>query len=154
MGREGKEAMQLARNLIRVGQVNSVDPGKGTVRVLFEDKDNLISDDIPLLNFEYNMPKVGDQVLCVFLGNGLDQGFCLGSFYSEISPPPANNKDIFMKKLDEDTKIEYNKQTKSLKVTTKEVQIYVQDGKVTVKADEILLGDGAEEGVPLGIHLK
>lgn len=83
----GKEALKIARNLIRVGLVNSSNPNKGTVKVLFPDKDNIVSNDLPMLSFISHMPSVGEQVLCLFLGNGLEEGFCLGSFYSQINLP-------------------------------------------------------------------
>jgi phage baseplate assembly protein gpV len=84
----GKEALKIARNLIKVGLVNSRDTNKGTVKVLFPDKDNTVSNDLPILSC-VNMPNVGEQVLCLFLGNGLEEGFCLGSFYSQVNLPPV-----------------------------------------------------------------
>lgn len=148
------KALRIARNLIKIGQVNSVNPSQGTVQVLFPDKDDLVSNDLPMLNHEYNMPNVGDQVLCLFLGNGLETGVCLGSFYSEVSPPPANKKEIYKKQLDKDTYLEYNKNTKLLKMNVDSVEIEINQGKVIIKANEILLGDTATEGVPLGNQLK
>ena len=59
---DSKEALKLARNLVKVGQVSSIDPEKGTIKVLFPDKDNIVSDDIPMLHFEYHMPDIEDQV--------------------------------------------------------------------------------------------
>lgn len=128
-----KEAIRLARNLIKVGIVNSVNPEKGSVDVLFEDKDRAIFDDLPMLNFEYNLPDVGDQVLCVFLGNGLENGFCLGGFYSEVFKPPTTNKEIYMKKLDDSTSIQYDKSTKTLKVSS--------TNPVTLEGDFIIHGN-------------
>lgn len=137
----------LVRNLIQVGQVNSVDPETGTVTVIRPDKDNAITDNIPLLNFEYNMPSVGDQVVCIFLGNGLEQGFCLGSFYSNVSPPPVTDQHVYRKQLDDDAYIEYSKSSKVLTVQS--------GGTVTVDADSVLIGSsGAGESVPLGDQLK
>lgn len=85
---DGKEALKLARNLIRSGRVNSVNKTEGTVRVLFEDRDNLISNDLPVLE-SAAIPDPGDQVLCIFLGNGIEDGFCLGRFFSKENPPPT-----------------------------------------------------------------
>ncbi len=62
---------------------------KGTVRVLFDDKDNLVSDELQLLDFEYDIPPIGEQVICFFLPNGIKQGFCLKGFYSDINKPPV-----------------------------------------------------------------
>jgi phage baseplate assembly protein gpV len=148
------DPLKLVRNIVRVGRVNTIDEAKGTVQVLFQDRDNLISGDLPLLNFEYHMPDIGDQVVCIFLGNGIEQGYCLGSFYSNVSPTPVANKNIYKKKIDDNVNFTYNKVTKSLEVNVESVQIHVQNGKATIKANEILLGDGATEGTPLGKTLK
>ncbi|OPJ63680.1 phage baseplate assembly protein V [Clostridium chromiireducens] len=106
----------ILRNLIRIGTVSSVNEINGTVRVIFEDKDNMVSDELPLLSSEYNLPKIKDQVLCLFLPNGVEAGFCLGSFYSLVNPPPVKNKDLFYKKFDDGTWIQYNKTTKELNI--------------------------------------
>ncbi|WNF36402.1 hypothetical protein RJD24_18570 [Bacillaceae bacterium IKA-2] len=77
---------RLIRNLIRVGKVNSRKINEGTVDVLFIDRDNLISHDLPVLK-SASFPQTGDTVLCVFLGNGIQDGFCLGGIYSSDNPP-------------------------------------------------------------------
>lgn len=151
---DSKEALKLVRNLVKVGQVSSIDPEKGTVKVLFLDKDDIVSDDIPMLHFEYHMPEVEDQVLCLFFGNGLERGVCLGRFYSDVSLPPANDKDLYKKQVDDDMHIQYHKKTKILKLKVENVEIEVNKGKVSIKAQEVLIGDGAIEGVPLGDTLK
>ena len=77
----GKEALKIARNLIREGVVSSRDiPGR-TVKVFFPDRD-LVSGNLPLQN-GVTMPAIGDPVVCLFLGNGLERGFCLGGFGEE-----------------------------------------------------------------------
>jgi len=108
----------VLQNLIRIGVVSSVNEENGTVRVLFEDKDNMVSAELPLLSYEYNIPNIKDQVLCLFLPNGIEAGFCIGSFYSLINPPPIKNKDIFYKKFGDGTWIQYNKLTKELNISS------------------------------------
>lgn len=108
---------KILMNIIRVGQVSSVNEAKGTVRVKFDDKDNLISPELPLLDAEYHIPAIGSQVLCLFLPNGLQQGFCLNGFYSDVNSPPVKNKNIYFKDFGDGTSIKYNKQTKVLDIT-------------------------------------
>lgn len=106
----------VLKNLIRIGIVSSINEKNGTVRVVFDDKNDLVSDELPLLSFQYDMPKIKEQVLCVFLPNGIQQGFCLGSFYSLVNLPPVKDKNIYFKKFDDGTWIEYNKKTKELNI--------------------------------------
>lgn len=133
------EALKLARNLIRVGFVNSINARKGTVQVLFPDKDNKVSNDLPLLSFEYNMPKVEDQVVCLFLGNGLENGFCLGNFYSDINPPPQDDEQYFRKQFSDGTYIQYDKNRRQLKISAeKPLQIV---GDLMVQGDLTVSGE-------------
>ncbi|KZL88720.1 hypothetical protein [Clostridium magnum] len=75
-------------NLIRVGKISTLNKTQGTLRALFDDKDNLISDELPIMaNVDLNTLNIGDQVVCIFLPNGIESGFCIGKFYSEINPP-------------------------------------------------------------------
>lgn len=141
---DGKEALRIVRNLIRVGRVNSVNPKQGTVRVLFEDRDNLISEELFLLDHEYNIPEVGDQVLCLFLGNGIEQGFCLNGFYSSINPPPVRDKHLYYKKFGDGTYIQYNKQTRVLEITS--VEPIVLKGNFIIEGDARVRGNLKVDG--------
>ncbi|WP_425057612.1 hypothetical protein SCACP_21290 [Sporomusa carbonis] len=85
----------ILKNIVRVGKVSSVDSATASVRVAFEDRQGMVSYDLPVIvpwsmknKFHY-LPDVGEQVLCLFLPNGNAQGFCLGSFYSDTDMPPA-----------------------------------------------------------------
>lgn len=78
-----KEALKIARNLVRLGVVNKVN-SRSSIDVLFEDRDDAISSDVSLLESVGTL-EVGDQVLCVFLGNGLEDGFCLGRLKGDTS---------------------------------------------------------------------
>ena len=75
--------------LARVGYVVSRQPEKHRVRVEFRDTvtAKLVSGWLPVLvprasaDMAFDLPDVGDQVLCLFLGNGLEEGFVLGLTY-------------------------------------------------------------------------
>lgn len=131
------------RNLIRVGIVSSINEINGTVRVIFDDKDNMVSDELPLLSFEYNIPEIKEQVVCIFLPNGLQQGFCLGGFYSLINLPPVQNKNIYYKKFDDGTWIEYNKETKALNINA--------TGSVNIIGDLTVQGNISASGTILDV---
>ena len=79
----------------KIGIVSSIDRKKCTAKVYFEDLDNSVSYDLKVLvhntlnKKDYWMPDVNEAVLCAFLGNGIETGFILGSFYSEEDKPPG-----------------------------------------------------------------
>lgn len=80
----------MVSSLIRVGIVSTVDSSRYTVRVTFPDREGLVSGELPLVAPPglHRLPNVGDNVLCVFLGNGIRSGYCLGTFYSDLETPP------------------------------------------------------------------
>lgn len=92
-------------DIIRIGTVSSVHPERHRVRVKFPDKDNLISYELPVIvrgslkNKMQCLPDPGEAVLCVFLPNGEEQGFCLGSFYSAADLPASEDKEEYLLKI-------------------------------------------------------
>ncbi len=84
---------------VRVGIVESANPEKVTVRAKIPDLDNLISYDLQVLqrktlkDKDYWIPDLKEEVLCLFLGNGLECGFVLGALYNAEDAPPVNSQD-------------------------------------------------------------
>lgn len=70
-------SMSDLKNTIRIGIVSTSDNIRRVVRVAFPDKDDLVSNELPLLK-HVPTPNIGSQVLCAFLPNGISVGFCLG----------------------------------------------------------------------------
>lgn len=76
----------ISKNLIRVGEVSAVSTSLSAVQVVMADKDNMVSGWLPVVippikitePVEIELPEVGNRVLCLFLGNGLETGYCLG----------------------------------------------------------------------------
>lgn len=84
------------KQMIQSGTVSSSDPASGTVRVTFPDRDEHVSDALPVLTpggwGRVNaIPGPGESVICVFLGNGAKAGFCLGSYFTDEDVPPGDN---------------------------------------------------------------
>ena len=139
------EALALVRNLIRVGKINAVNAVDGTVDVLFEDRDNQVMSDLPLMAFEYDIPEIGQQALCLFLGNDIERGFCLKTFYSDVHLPPVSDKNIYRKQFDDGTFIEYKKDSSEL---------LIQASKpVTIKGNFNVQGNIAATGTVRGSNI-
>ncbi|MFX3672871.1 MAG: hypothetical protein ACE3JQ_00245 [Paenisporosarcina sp.] len=103
-------------NVIRVGIVDGINDKEGTIRVTFPDRDDMVADDIALLDDSQNYPTIGDSVVCIFLPNGIQQGFCLGGYYHDQNPPPILDSNIYVKKIDEGLVIKYDFQSKKLTI--------------------------------------
>jgi phage baseplate assembly protein gpV len=143
-------------NLFRVGNVSSVNYDAGRVRVAFEDQDKIVTDELPLLAFEYNMPAVGELVLCLFFGNGISKGICLGKYYYDDETPwddmdPGEN--VYYKHFFKEGYIKYDNSANTLTIYADKLEL---DGntKVIIEGGKIYLGAGAQEGVPFGTKLK
>lgn len=109
-------------NISRVGKVSSVNPDNMTARVTFADKNNMLSAELPIINRgsknnkDYWLPDVGEQVVCLFLSNGINQGFVLGSYFSDPAPPQISS--VNKRRLDfaDGTYIEYDRDSHKLNI--------------------------------------
>lgn len=134
----------MLKNMIRIGKVSSVNGAKGTVRVIIDDEQNIVTDELPLLSFEYYMPDPGDFVLCVFLGNGISHGFCLSQYFFDQNPPPISDPKIYHKRYfhDEFAFLDYNQHTKEWTVQAKIINIKTVDSKkINMVGDVKIDGD-------------
>jgi len=81
-------------DIVRRGTVESINYKNGTVNIVQEDRDNLVSFDLPLMSFEYDPPSIGDMVVAIFLSNDSTQGYILGKPYNENNMPTNGRKNI------------------------------------------------------------
>lgn len=103
---------------VQLGVVSSVDKKKGTARVYFEDRDDLVSFDFPVIVRntmkikDYWMPDVDEQVLCLISACDNSRGFIIGSPYSEADKPISAIHDSGKNKrglyIDENNYIEWD----------------------------------------------
>lgn len=132
----------VLRNLIRIGIVSDRSADECAVRVVIEDQDELVTDWLPVIvpsagrTKDFILPDVGDRVVCLFLGNGLEAGFCLGSYYSGDVPSGATGdkrgvwfEDGSYVEFDRNAGILRVKATSSVAVTAPTITI---DGNATV----------------------
>lgn len=119
---ENDNISYILNNLIRVGKVSSINEKEATARVIFSGQDEAVSYDLPIIqrntlnNKDYALPDVGEQVVCIFLPNGIQQGFVLGSIYSQKDLPVVKDKDRRHVKFSDGTEIEYDRKEHVLKV--------------------------------------
>ena len=85
---------------VRFGKISSVNYEAGTVRVVYHEKDDCVTSEIPLLSFEYMMPEVDDAVLVLHLSNGAEAGVVLGA----VAGDAALNMEVLSKVNEEDRK--------------------------------------------------
>lgn len=88
--------------MFRVGRISSLNYKAGTARVTYEDRDNSVTDELPMLSFGfiYWMPRVGDPVVVLHLGNGSESGVILGRYYCNENIPPEGKAEFFRQEFE------------------------------------------------------
>lgn len=128
--------------MIRVGFVNARQPEKMRVKVTVRDTTGaqLVTDWLPVLcprasgDMQYDLPDVGDQVLCLFLPYGLEQGFVVGAMYGK-QVPPVQSGDKWHRTFSDGTTVEYDRGGHKLTADVKGDADVTATGSVTMKAD-------------------
>jgi phage baseplate assembly protein V len=120
---EVKNLKRLLQRIVCPAEVVEVDENLHRVRVKLLDRQGMITGFLPVLvpfgkdTYAYGLPKVGDSVLVVFLPQGLEDGFVLGSFYHLEKTPPKAGVGKFYKKFKGGTLIEYDENAHLLTVS-------------------------------------
>lgn len=91
-------------NEIRIGKVSSVNYAAGTVRIVYKDKSDKGTAELPVFcgMGEYQMPKVDDQVLVLHLSNDSSIGIVMGRFWTGKIPPVIHGPGAYQKNLSDD----------------------------------------------------
>lgn len=133
------ELREILMNIVRVGEVVSINPAEATAKVRFADADKIVSYDMAvcvsrsLHDMSYDMPDVGQQVLCLFLPNGLEEGFIIRTFYSEADTPPISDPDKHYRKFKDGTVLYYDRAAHVLRADVK--------GSVNISATETITAE-------------
>ena len=99
--------------MLRFGNITEVDPAKGYARVTFTD-DGIVSDWLQFVvmgaikdNFSHTF-SVNEQVACLMDENS-EEGVILGALNNDKTPPNNAGDGVFRVKFDDDSVIEYNR---------------------------------------------
>jgi len=107
---------------IRIGKISSIDPAKGTAKVTFEDRDDIVTRDLTLdytktlEDYDYWMPDIGEVVRCFFDPEAPSRGYIVGSFSSDTRIPPIASKDKRYTLFKDKTLIEYDRELHTLTI--------------------------------------
>jgi len=132
--------------VIRVGEGTSVDAASHKAAVTFDDDDGQTSGMLPVIipntleNHDHCLPDIGEDVLCLFLPTGTEEGFILGSFYAGNVTTPESSVDVRAVTFKDETRIAYDR-------STHEYTIDIQDTHIQANQQNI------EMESPTQIHL-
>ena len=148
---------------LRIGRISTINYADGTARVIYKDRDDTVTAELPLLSFEYRMPAVDDLVLVTHLPNGAAAGIILGDFWHDDNRPPEGFKGLYRKDLDKATgkaMIRYDANSGQLKLVMPNTLLacpsVLVDGNVTISGSLTVSGDITATGdvVAGGVSLK
>ena len=106
----------------RFGYISDFDAKRMMARVAFPDKNNLVSDWLPVLILNAKLTRdehyldVGEHVYCLMQGNGLEAGVILGAVYDDANKPEIGDKDIRSVQFEDGSVIKHNRSTGTLDV--------------------------------------
>lgn len=138
-------------DIIKIGKISSIDPNTNTARVTFPDRDDLVSYDLQVLqrntgqNKDISFPDVKEDVLCLFLGTGTEDGFILGSVYNDKNPPPVTDPDVRGVEFSDGTKVSYNRKSNELQIVGKGLVNVETEGEVKVIAAKTVTIESAQK---------
>lgn len=146
---------------VRLGNVSSIDYENGLCEVTYPDRDDTVTEMVPMLsNREYRMPEVDDLVVVLHPGDSPEDAVILGTIWNEKIKPAEGKEKVFRKEYSNEDGKAYRK----FDANAKELLDFV-DGKKILKAKglEIKIGSATvtisesgsvKVGSPAGIEIK
>ena len=123
---------------MRIGRISAVNYPAGTVRILYKDKSEEVTKELPLLSNEYYMPEVDDLVFVCHLPNGKEAAVVLGRFWSDKNMPPEGKKGLYRKDMSRTpgkAMVRYDEDSATEDVVMPNMNI--RTGKMNVETNEV-----------------
>lgn len=138
------DALEASRGqLVRIGKVVARDASRGAVSVQFPDADGLVSQSLPVMYAKthkdkfFFLPDIGEQVVCLFLGNGLEMGVVIGALYSGPDPVPVASGDKHHVRFSDGAIFEYDRAAHALSISIPGTVNVTAAGTVTINGQRI-----------------
>ena len=157
---------------IRIGKVSSINSDKGTAKVTFTDRDDIVTRELPILftktskDYYYCMPDIGERVRCFFDPEAPSKGFILGSFPSDTREPPIKDENKTYVLFKDETLVEYDREIHKLTIKIpahgeKSIDIFSEsdinvetNGNINVKvAKDISIGSAQNISIKANANL-
>lgn len=85
---------------IRAGRISAINYKAGKATVVYTDKNEAVTRELPFLAAEYAMPAVGDMVVVLHMDTDTTRGLILGRFYSATTSPVEGAAGLYRKEMD------------------------------------------------------
>lgn len=122
----------MADATIRVGKISSIDYATGKAKVVYEDRDNSVTVDFPIINMEdTGLIYEQDSVLVAHLSNGTANGIIVGRYHANSNPPVNGKKDFYRKDFSRKNEayLQYDKANEQLILEAPDILIITKEGQ-------------------------
>jgi len=130
---------------LRIGKISSINYEKGTARVLYPDRDNAVTAELPYLT-DYRSPEIDELVLVCHMPNDPAAGVILGPFWNDNRRPPEGAEGLHREDFDNIPDISflrYDAKTGTLKIKAPNIEFEGSDGTLNITAPRVnLAGSG------------
>ena len=129
--------------VLRIGKVSSVNPQNDTARITYEDRDSATTIELPILSWEYWMPKVEDRVLVGHLSNSSTSAVIIGPIWHEDHRPIESGEGIRRREYEHTQGAayeRYDEEAKVLEIVAGGVTIKLQGGNVAISGSVTVSG--------------
>lgn len=132
----------MAAATIRLGKISSINYSAGKARVVYEDRDDSVTSELPFLAWQYNMPKTGDLVVVACFSNGTVSGVILGPVWNPSNMPHGGASGVFRQEMSTTKNravIEYSEKEKKLTIRAPYIEFegYEYEDKPLVTVEQI-----------------
>lgn len=117
-------------DLIRIGRISALNYKEGTAKVVYKDRDDMVTGDFPLLATEYMMPKVDDMVLVLHFKNCKARGVIIGPIWNDNNRPEINGKGKYLKRMTD--KASFKAEDGTLEINAEDIKLTCSAGTITV----------------------
>lgn len=134
---------------IRIGRVSSINYEAGMARVVYRDRDNSVTAEVPILtnNDEYRMPEVDQSVVVAHMSNGSSRGVLLGTVWNKQYSPKEAGKELYRKELSR------KKDAAFIRYTDDEGEYLVKAPQLHLNGIDQVVFDGPEMEIAANISI-
>lgn len=129
--------------MIAVAKVSQIDYERGMVKVTLPERNNAESNWIGMPANEYDMPKVGDAVMCSFDEGNLSTGVCHGKHFHNRNLPMESGETVYYLPMCGDLVVKYDSAEKTLEIIADTVKF---SGDLEIAGNVDIAGDLAVGG--------
>lgn len=127
----------------RVVEICEDEKKRGKVRVQLRDGQSMVSHTIStvqkrvLKDQDIQLPDINEPVVCLFSGQGCEEGVVLGAYYSEREKAPEQPPSHMYKKFNDGAEMYYDREGHEMKIVLPAgSRLYLECGPNTVEMDD------------------